>query len=76
MIVLEGGQRLKIDKRTCRIQRVYSPKTPQTPALSKLSDNVRSQKENQPTVNPIVLEYTLHFFFPGTVSWLRTKVRG
>lgn len=80
VIVWEGGQRLKLGKRTCRIQRVCSPKTPQMPALSKMIDNVPSQKD-RPTVDPIVLEYTLHFtFHPGTarqaVWWLRAQLRG
>ena len=36
------------------------------PALSKIIDNLRSQKEDQLTVNPNVLECTLHFaFHPG-----------
>ena len=66
-------------QRTCRIQRVYSPKTPQMPALSKISDNVRSQKEDRLTVNPTILEYTPHFaFHSGTarqaVRWLRGEV--
>ena len=45
MIVWERGQRLKmLDKRTSRIQRVCSPKTPQMPALSKINDNVQSER--------------------------------
>ena len=44
MIVWERGQRLKINKHTCRIQRVCSPKTPQMPALSKISDNAQSER--------------------------------
>ena len=51
------------------------------PALSKMGDNVQSQTEDRPTVNPIVLEYTIHFtFHPGTarqaVRWLREEETG
>lgn len=66
--VRKRSKKLNVLKRTCRIQIVWFPNTPQMPALSKISDSVM-ERERGPTVDPDVLEYTVYLaFHAGTSS--------